>query len=56
MRSAASTRSSGDFNQADALLRSALDERRALSESNHADVAESTVALGLLRDRSGEVR
>jgi serine/threonine-protein kinase len=39
----------GDFNQADMLLRSALDERRALSGANNADVAETTVALGLLR-------
>ena len=39
----------GDFNQADSLLRSALDERRSLHGSSDADVAESTVALGLLR-------
>jgi serine/threonine-protein kinase len=39
----------GDFGQADILLRSALDERRSLLGPEHADVAESTVVLGLLR-------
>jgi serine/threonine protein kinase/tetratricopeptide (TPR) repeat protein len=39
----------GDFGQADTLLRSALDERRSLLGPAHADVAASTVALGLLR-------
>jgi serine/threonine-protein kinase len=39
----------GNFGQADSLLHSALDQRRSLFGSDHADVAESLVALGLLR-------
>jgi serine/threonine-protein kinase len=39
----------GNFGEADTLLRSALDQRRSLLGEGHADVAESTVALGLLR-------
>src|SRR5262249_49163274 len=37
------------LNEADTLLTSALDQRRRLFGAGHADVAESTVALGLLR-------
>ena len=40
----------GDFDQADALLRSALDRRRALFGDTHAEVGKSLVALGQLRD------
>jgi eukaryotic-like serine/threonine-protein kinase len=39
----------GSHDQADALLRLALDRRRAVLGAEHADVAESMVALGLLR-------
>jgi serine/threonine-protein kinase len=39
----------GDLSKADALLRQALERRRALYGPDNADVAESLVALGLLR-------
>ena len=39
----------GNFEQADALLQSALDRRKALFGANDPGVAESTVELGLLR-------
>ena len=39
----------GNFEQADVLLRSALDRRKALFGANDPGVAESTVELGLLR-------
>ncbi len=39
----------GKFDQADSLLRSALDQRRKLFGPDNAEVAESLVALGLLR-------
>ena len=39
----------GNMAQADALLRSALEERKTLFGPDHAAVAESLVALGLLR-------
>jgi tetratricopeptide (TPR) repeat protein len=39
----------GNYERADALLRSSLDRRRALLGPNHADVADSLVSLGLLR-------
>lgn len=39
----------GRFDQADALLRSSLDERRALFGADSREVADSLVALGLLR-------
>jgi eukaryotic-like serine/threonine-protein kinase len=39
----------GKFDQADSLLRSALDERRSLFGADHREVADSLVALGLLR-------
>jgi eukaryotic-like serine/threonine-protein kinase len=40
----------GKLDQADALLNSALDERKRLYGPDSAEVAESLVALGLLRD------
>ena len=39
----------GKFDQADSLLRSALDQRERIFGGNHPQVAESLVALGLLR-------
>jgi tetratricopeptide (TPR) repeat protein/predicted Ser/Thr protein kinase len=39
----------GSHDQADALLSLALDRRRAILGADHADVADSMVALGLLR-------
>ena len=39
----------GNLDRADTLLRAALDRRRALLGPDHADVARSLVALGLLR-------
>jgi eukaryotic-like serine/threonine-protein kinase len=39
----------GKFDQADSLLRSSLDQRKRLFGSDHREVAESLVALGLLR-------
>jgi serine/threonine-protein kinase len=40
----------GHLDRADTLLRSSLDRRRALLGPEHADVASSLVALGMLRD------
>jgi serine/threonine-protein kinase len=39
----------GSYEQADKLLRTALERRRALFGAEHADVADSLLALGLLR-------
>ncbi len=39
----------GQLDQADRLLRSALDRRKALHQSGHPDVTRSLIALGLLR-------
>ena len=39
----------GSYEQADTLLRAALERRRALFGGEHADVADSLLALGLLR-------
>ena len=55
-RWAASTRSSGNLEQADALLREALDRRIALHGRDHADVAMSQIDAGPPALRSGEVR
>jgi eukaryotic-like serine/threonine-protein kinase len=39
----------GELDRADSLLRAGLEERRSLYGSNHGDVAESDMLLGLLR-------
>ena len=39
----------GSYDQAESLLHSALDQRRALFGEGHTDVADSQIALGLLR-------
>jgi serine/threonine protein kinase/tetratricopeptide (TPR) repeat protein len=44
----------GKYPRADSLLRRSLDERRALFGENHADVAQSLVALGELREAQAE--
>ena len=45
----------GKYDQAEALLRSALNERRSLFGPDSAEVAESLVALGLLRSDQGHM-
>ncbi len=44
----------GNLEQADALLRAALDQRRSLLGADHADVGTSLVSLGLLRSDQAE--
>jgi eukaryotic-like serine/threonine-protein kinase len=44
----------GKYPRADSLLRSSLEERRALFGPDHPDVAESLVALGQLREAQAE--
>ena len=44
----------GKLDQADRLLRTALDQRRSIFGSDHAAVAESLVGLGLLRDAQAQ--
>jgi eukaryotic-like serine/threonine-protein kinase len=45
----------GKFDQADPLLRSALDRRKTIAGPNSEDVADSLVALGLLRLDQGQL-
>jgi eukaryotic-like serine/threonine-protein kinase len=46
----------GEFEQADSLLRSALDQQRSISGSDSIETAEDLVALGLLRSDRGKYK